>query len=277
VPLASTDASGIITQSQKDPAWFVGNVLGDTPWKKQIEILESVRDNKETTVRSCHSAGKSFIASRAALWFGASFPQSIVLTTAPTERQVKGIIWKEIRSAHMRAKIPIGGQLLSQELKWAPDWFIWGFTAPTYDPDKFQGFHAPYILIIADEAAGISPEIFEAIDSILSSGHGRLLMIGNPTDPSSEFARSFKRSYNKKIKISAYDTPNFTHFGITEKEIADGSWKERVGDSDLPCPHLINPEWVEKRYQLGPDSPFYISRVLAEFPDTSQHTLIPLR
>jgi len=42
---------------------------------------------------------------------------SIVITTAPTDRQVRGILWKEIRAAHARSRYPLGGTLLSQELK----------------------------------------------------------------------------------------------------------------------------------------------------------------
>lgn len=269
---------GILAKSQQDPAWFVRNILGDEPWELQVKIMESVRDNKETAVRSCHSAGKSWLASRIGLWFGATHPGSIVITTAPTERQVRGIIWKEIRSAHARSRIPLGGTPLTQELRWDADWYMQGFTAPDYDSDKFQGWHAPYLLIITDEACGISMEIFDAISSCISGGIiPRLLMIGNPTDGSTQFARSFQDENVTKFKIPAYDTPNFTKFGIKEKHIADGSWRDLVGDKPLPAPHLVSPEWVEKRYKMGPDSPFYISRVLAEFPDVSKHTLIPLR
>src|SRR5678810_291854 len=74
---------------QQDILGFVENVLGDRPWKKQREILLSVQNNTYTAVRSCHGAGKTFTAARAALWFLQCFPGSVVITTAPSGRQVK--------------------------------------------------------------------------------------------------------------------------------------------------------------------------------------------
>lgn len=274
--LAKSDARKVLDRARHDPAWWIRHVLGASLWQAQVEILESIRDNQETAVASCHGAGKSFIAARAVLWFLYTHKPSIVITTAPTDRQVKGILWKEIRVAHQRAMYPLGGRLLTQELRLDNDWWAWGFTAPEYDPDRFQGFHEVYILVIVDEAAGVSEQIYEAIDGILSSEHARLLMIGNPTNPSGRFGRSFKTSGIKKIRISAFETPNFTAFGITEEDIANGIWEKKI-NGPLPAPYLVTPQWVAKRYQRWtPNSPLYISRVKGEFPEQGEDTLIPL-
>lgn len=266
----------VTDRGRTDPAWWVNKVLGDIPWQKQIEILESVRDQSETSVKSCHGAGKSFIAARTALWFLYNFYPSLVLTTAPTDRQVKGILWKEIRTAHAKSKYPLGGEVLIQELKLDTNWFAMGFTAPEYDPDRFQGYHEANILVIVDEAAGVGAPISEAIDGILSTGFARRLNIGNPTDSSGPFGQSFKFSDVSRISISAFDTPNFTAFGITEADIESGAWKEKVGDP-LPYPSLVSPEWVATRLKRwGKDSPMYMSRVRAIFPGAGPNALIPL-
>lgn len=260
-----------------DPALWVREVLGCEPWKKQVEVLESIRDNKVTACKSCHAAGKSFVASAAALWFLYNHPRSIVITTAPTDRQVSGILWKEIRTAHQRAKVPLPGECLTQELRLDHDWWAIGFTAPEYASDKFQGFHAPYVLVIADESSGISEDIFDAIDGILTSDQSRLLMIGNPINPSGRFFKEFTTmSGAKKITISAYDTPNFTRYGITEQDLISGEWEAKVAGS-LPAPYLVTPRWVADNVKRwGTDSPLYLSRVLAQFPAASDNTLIPL-
>lgn len=52
------------------------------------------------------------LAARIALWFLCSFKPSKVITTAPTLRQVKDLLWSELRNAHKKAIIPIGGELL---------------------------------------------------------------------------------------------------------------------------------------------------------------------
>lgn len=43
----------------QDPSSWVRDRLGQTVWSKQREIMESVRDNRKTAVRSCHGAGKA--------------------------------------------------------------------------------------------------------------------------------------------------------------------------------------------------------------------------
>lgn len=42
----------------QDPSAWVSDRLGQLVWSKQREIMESVRDNRKTAVRSCHSSGK---------------------------------------------------------------------------------------------------------------------------------------------------------------------------------------------------------------------------
>lgn len=274
--MTASDATLLHDRARTDPIWWIRNILGHDPWEKQIKIIESVRDNKETAVRSCHDVGKSFSAADVALWFLYNHHPSIVLTTAPTDRQVKKILWKEIRMGHQRARYPLGGDLLLQELKLADNWFAMGFTAPEYDPDRFQGFHEVYILVIVDEASGVSEEIFDGISGVLTSEHARLLLIGNPTNPLGRFAKAFKMPDTSKIVISAFDTPNFTRFGITEQDIIADTWQGKI-TGPLPRPYLVTPNWVAARYkEWGRDSPLYQAKVLANFPAASPDTLIPL-
>lgn len=259
-----------------DPAWWVRTVLGHELWPAQIEIIESVRDNRVTAVKSCHGPGKSFIAADTALWFLYAHKPSIVITTAPTDRQVKGILWKEIRKSHKGAKIPLGGQRLLQEIKLDEDWFAWGFTAPEYDPDRFQGFHEINILVVVDEASGVSEEIYDAIEGILTTDTSRLLLIGNPTNPQGRFAEVFRTGRGKRISISAFQTPNFTTFGITEEDIAKGTWQDKI-TGPLPWPELTTPRWVRERWEKWkPGSALYEAKVLANFPEIGIDTLIPL-
>jgi len=265
-----------LDRGRRDPAWWIRTVLGDAPWPMQVKIMESVRDNRETAVKSCQGAGKSWNASRLVLWFLYNYPPSIVLTTAPTDRQVRGILWKEIRLAHSRRPL-LGGDCLTERLELAPDHWAWGFTAPEYDAEKMTGFHEENILFVVDEASGVSRLIDEGIESVLTSANSRKLQIGNPTDPQSAFADAFKAADVSKISINAFDTPNFTEFGITLDDIASGEWREKIGKAPMPWPKLITPEWVARRYvRWGKDSPMFRARVMAEFPMQGANTLIPL-
>jgi hypothetical protein len=261
---------------QDDPVYFIRDFLGAAPWQKQTEIINAVRDNKEVAVASCHDAGKSWISARSVLWFNYSHRMSRVVTTAPTFDQVRDILWQEIRQAHTTARVDLGGKLLDTRLELGVNWFATGRS--TNDANRFQGAHSPKgsVLVVADEAAGIEPDIWVGIDGILTSADPHLLAIGNPTEPSGDFYKMFSRPGVVKIHISAFDTPNFTTFGITLDNIRDGTWRSKI-TGPLPAPWLITPEWVSDKFvKWGEESPLWVSRVLGEFPDVSTDTLIRL-
>lgn len=272
--VTAAEARTVLARSRSSPAWWIETILGAKPWAAQRQIIESVRDHRETSVKSCHGIGKDWISAHVALWFGSVFPGSLVLTTAPTDRQVRHILWHEIAQAYGKARYPLGGELLTQELRWAGSYAL-GFTAPDYNPDRFQGWHREQVLVIVDEAAGVTQAIMDAVSAAMTSDGARLLRIGNPTDGASEFAKSFKDPDCSKISVSAYETPNLTTFGITEEDIASGTWEAKI-TGPIPMPWLVTPLWVAERYKKwGPTDPRYISRVLARFPEVDPYTLIP--
>ena len=261
--------------SKISPPFFNEWILGGSFWSKQEEIILSVRDNRYTTVRACHDVGKTYIAARTALWFLYSHPQSIVVTTAPTMRQVENLLWRELRSAHESSKQKLGGEPLKTRLDIAPDWYAIG--ASSGDPDKLQGFHAASgdILIIIDEAAGVAEPAFEAIEGMMTSEKARMLMIGNPTSDSGSFRESHHSwDYSNKIHISVFDTPNFVNNGIRTLEDLKNVNLDNV---EIVSPWLVSPRWAyEKIDSWGIDSPMFQARVLGNFPSESTNTIIPL-
>ena len=265
----------LLKASKVSPPFFNEWILGGSFWSKQEEIILSVRDNRYTTVRACHDVGKTYIAARTALWFLHSHPQSIVVTTAPTMRQVENLLWRELRAAHENAKQPLGGEPLKTRLDISPDWYAIG--ASSGDPDKLQGFHAAsgYILIIVDEAAGVNEDAFEAIEGMMTSENARMLMIGNPTSDSGSFRESHHSwTYANKIHISVFDTPNFRNNGIFNLEDLKNVELDNV---EIVNPYLVSPRWAyEKIDTWGIDSPMFQARVLGNFPSQSVNTVIPL-
>ncbi len=248
------------TRLRDNPSVFVEEVLGVDLWSKQVEILNSVRDHARTAVKACHASGKTKGAADVALWFLTTHYPSAIISTAPTNRQVAELLWREMRHDYTNARVPLGGNFYKIP-KWelANNWYAIGIA--TDSPDAFQGHHSANILVIVDEAAGVPEPIFEAVEGILSTGNSRLLLIGNPTSQSGTFHGAFhaQRSLYNCITISAFDTPNFQE-----------GQKRR--------PYLITPEWVEAtRLRYGEDSPFYESRVLGQFPRQGIDTLIPLQ
>lgn len=285
------------------PAVFARDVLGFEPTDYQLEIAHSVRDNRRTSVASCHGAGKSGTSGRFIVpWFTCTHPDSLAITTAPTFRQVKSILWSNIRTAHSKAKAPLGGVVNSTEWKIGPKWYALGISVADNQGDKFQGQHADddgALLCVVDEAAGMAETIYsEGINNIITSESCRLLLIGNPTTTSGEFYNSAKVDQSKRrpedyrfFQISAYDTPNFTETGIIRDDILSGAWREKVDiwraaneDPTLPPfmqpkyprPYLVTPDWVaDTIHRYGADSIIVKTRVDAIFCDEGMNRLIP--
>ncbi|MGJ5804344.1 PhoH family protein [Streptomyces europaeiscabiei] len=276
----------IQAKSRADPKWFFNHYLGIDPWYKQIEIARSIRDNRITTVRSCHGSGKSYIAARIALWFLLSHTNSKVVTTAPTMRQVKQVLWRELRTAHATSKYPFPGKPLTTQLDVADGWFAIGVTGK--DADAMNGFHAEHLLVIVDEAAGVGEEIFAAIDSLASSANSRICYIGNPTSIGGTFYESHRVRITNKITVSAWDTPNFTENDIKRCEVHDCKNEHHPAEqlveaieSKRPLkvanPFLVSPIWAYERiFKWGIGTPLWDSRVEGCFPSAGEHTLIPL-
>ncbi|KKL56452.1 hypothetical protein LCGC14_2245230, partial [marine sediment metagenome] len=259
-----------------EPVLWAKNVLGIELWTMQRQILEAIRDNERVAVRSCFGSGKTYTASIAALWFLYNFLPSTVVTTAPTGRQVKEILWREIAQRFGAARFPLDGDLLTTQLTLDTKWFAIGMS--TDNPEAFQGLHNKNVLAVVDEASGVSTEIFTALENPMASGNAHLLLIGNPTQQTGGFRDAFKADSGfKTFHISAFDTPNFTELGITRKDIEDGTWMAKQNNKPLPYPTLVSPEWVAGRYKAwGPGSYLYQVRVEGEFPQQGVNNLFAL-
>lgn len=263
-----------------DPVFFAQEVLGVGLWQFQKDILISVRDNPRTAARTGSGVGKSFTDALAALWFLSTHRPSTVVTTAPTFRQVRDILWAEILAMWAGSKITLGPNEPTQtgiQMAGPGDalkWFAIGMT--TEEPEKFQGFHNLNVLVIADEASGVPETIFAAIENPLAAGHTRLLLTGNPTQVSGSFHDAFTSPIYKTFHVSVFDTPNFTEFGITREDIINGVWQEKI-TGPLPFPSLSSPAWVAERVtEWGVGSPLWQVYVEGDFPEEAADTLIPL-
>jgi hypothetical protein len=252
----------------EDPVGWTRDRRGAYVWSKQAEVMNSVVEHRFTACRSAHGTGKSWTAADLITWWIDVHPpgEAFVVSTAPTGAQVEAILWREITAAHSSMDLP--GHIAHGGF---PKWMIgqeivgYGRKPTDYaDPNKamqaFQGIHAKYVLVILDEACGIPKWLWDATDTIVTNNYSRVLAIGNPDDPASHFADvSRPGSGWNTIRISAFDLP----------------WA--TGEEVPPYLHdvLTGETWVkerEKRWGLG--SPLYTSKVLGEFPEVADDTLI---
>lgn len=272
----------------EEPALWAQEKLGDVLWSGQRRILEAVRDNRKTAAATCHEIGKSYDAAILAAWWIDTHKagEAFVVTTAPTNPQVKVILWKEIGRAHSRGQLT--GRINTTGCEWKiqvgdkEEIVAMGRKPNDYSPAAFQGIHAPFVLVIVDEANGVRGPLHDALDSLMANDDSKLLMIGNPDDPSGEFYEACKSGSGfAVVHISAFDSPNFTGEELPSEIKRQLIGHTYVEERRQKWAHTWR--WEGNRCVPPPDGkledthPFWQSKVLGQFPvQATTGSLIPL-
>lgn len=188
-----------------DPVGYCRDVLHVrlTPQQEQVGLL-LLRPPHRVLVRAGHSVGKTFLAACLASWWYDTRSDGCVLATAPTRRQVEGLLFAELRALRP------GDPDFAPAAPWLgrdQQHFVQGFTAR--DANAFQGFHRSRTLLIFDEAVGVPAPFWLAGDSLLAGGHETAwLAICNPTDPTSAAGDADRSGKFASVTISCTDHPN---------------------------------------------------------------------
>ena len=283
------------TKYERDPIAYIENRFGAMLTDRQKEICESLLNRKITAVQASHGCGKSYLAAKLALWFIEAV-QGRVITTAPTDRQVKEIIWGEIRKSNK--DFGMGARHTAspyQKLVLIPDqaWAI-GFAAEDRNTNAFQGLHAEKLLIIIDEACGVTEEIWGGASSCLTGDFNMMLAIGNPVTVDNPFHQQCSR---QAIHIPVWDHPNVAWAyekhsdGIhrlkpdIKELILNPENGEILGQEKWPddprlrkdvIPGAVSIAWIEDVARPhGETSGWWLSRVEGRFPLDAENSLIP--
>lgn len=214
---------------RRRPAAFAREVLGSSWTAKQEEIARYVKTHRRVAVKSANGVGKTYLAADLALWFLYTHENAIVLTVAPTHRQLRFALWKEIHRRlrcaqqlsnqrvsqvsnieNQKSKIrtaSLPGRAYATRLHLRPDWYAVGIS--TDKVDNLQGFHAEHLLIIIEEASGIPDSFWEACETMAVGDNNRIVAIGNPLRASGRFFNIFRKGQGwRRLTVSALDHPN---------------------------------------------------------------------
>jgi hypothetical protein len=287
----------ILETLKKDPLYHIETVQGvKTLHPFQKRVIQTVWENERTAVYACHDVGKTFTVAKIVLAFTSIFAGAKVITTAPTFNQVKRLLWSEIRAGFTKSVYPLGGEMLMTEWKIADDWFALGFTSRNEQTDgegqgqasHFQGFHAPAMLVVFDEATGIMGGTWKQVEGLLTSGFVRFVAIGNPTTKACEFFKCLSDPSYKKIHLNCFDSPNFTANGFYAvpdlereyqrlKELSEEEQQNALGNYKVVDDHLLTVRWVMRLVlKYGLKHPLVVSKALGQFPEEDEYTLISL-
>lgn len=292
------DLRRLVSRLQVDPIYHIEKIQGVTTLEKyQKRVIKTIAENQFTAVAACHDVGKTWTLAKIVLWFASTFKGSKVITTAPTWLQIEMLLWSEIRSGYAKSKVPLGGRMLNTEWKIDDDWFALGMSSRE-DADNsgggqgttsgFQGFHAPYILIVFDEATGVPPKRWLQAHGMLTSANVKMVAVGNPTTKNSDFYQCFQSRLWAKVHLSCFDSPNLQINGVNtiadlQREIellrtmTDPEVGARIRAYKIAQPSLLTLQWVVDRgMSWGLDHPLFASKVLGQFPDEDANALFTL-
>lgn len=270
------------------PVEWTKDKMDEWVTRDQQAIMRSVVDHRYTAAQSCHDVGKSYTASRITGWWLDIHPpgEAFVVTTAPTAAQVNAILWREIGKAHRKGNL-MGYVTGANEWKighkgGSPELVAYGRKPADYDASGFVGIHARYVLVIMDEAGGIPRILYDAVDSLATNEHARVLAIGNPDDPSSHFRTVCKPGSGwNVIQIDALRSPRFNLHEVRQfPALLQYMIAEGIAPTDEVIPEdlkdlLVSPKWVDERIKRwGVTSPIFTSKVRGQFPNVSTDTLI---
>jgi hypothetical protein len=271
-----------------DPIGFIEGELGKTLTSEQRAIAISVRDSRETNVQASHGIGKTMLSACLVLWWVLAVG-GLAITTAPTKRQVQELLWGEIRKTHGRLNLP--GERGQTFLRLTEEARALGFTASDTNSNAFQGVHHEKLLVIEDEACGISSDIDEGASSCATGANNRFLRVGNPIETGGPFEKACKQSH---IRIPVWHHPNVcwayqqegdgVHRLKSDVAAAILNDKGEVKPpSEWPdwCPRDVIPGavsvgWIEEvRAKYGEGSAYWQSRVEGFFPEDASQSVIP--
>lgn len=207
---------GDLTVYQEDPVRFGEEILGEDYTEDVKEMLESVRDNVITIAKSANATGKTHGAARACVWWQLCFPDAQVWSTAaPPEDNLRKLLWGEI--GHIREKNPslFENFVKLNDLHYEvhKKSFLTGAAIPMSGTEaqreaKFSGKHAPYLLFVVDEGDAVPEEVYRGIESCMSGGTVRLLVMFNPRHASGRVYQMERDGLARVVRLSAFSHPN---------------------------------------------------------------------
>tara|TARA_R110000765_G_scaffold23942_1_gene60146 strand:+ start:36 stop:1454 length:1419 start_codon:yes stop_codon:yes gene_type:complete len=247
--------AAFIKRYKNDPAGFCKHVVGMDPLPWQKEVLQAVASGeRRISVRSGHGVGKSCVASILVLHFLTTHYPCKVVITAPTSAQLYDALFAECKR-RLKDLPPAVGKLFEATsdrivLKSSPsEAFCSARTSSKERPEALAGVHSENVLLIVDEASGVPESVFESAAGSMSGHNAVTLLLGNPVRANGFFYR-------------------------TQTELSKDWYTKKVSCDDNP---LVSDDFLrDMASRYGEESNAYRVRVLGEFPEADEDTLIPL-
>jgi hypothetical protein len=192
-----------------DPVRYVRKRLGEEPTKQQEEVLNAaVTPPYMVLMRTGHNVGKSKTLAWLASYLYDTEPIGITVITAPKEKQLKDIVFRELRKTRRKARPRLGGWSGPQSLTLSDgdEHLLTGMTATS--TEGFQGKHEVSTSVLIDEAGGVKPEFFEASETMVGGDSYCYVIALNPLSTACQAFLEEKSGRFTVVTMSCFDHPN---------------------------------------------------------------------
>ena len=208
--------------SEEDNSQYQGNLKRyckeklDIIFPSDIErIFDSVENNAVTIVKSANAVGKTYLAGHLSVSFYKVYPESqVYCAAAPPLQNLERIFWSIVASIPEKLPKLFKNDILRHlHISRNSRSHITGQPIPTSGSDsqreaKFSGKHSPYLLFVIDEGDAVPDEVYRGIESCMSGGHARLLIMFNPRAEARWVYRAERDRKANVITLSAFTHPN---------------------------------------------------------------------
>lgn len=270
-------ATGVWERYLLNPDEFARDAFGIDLDQWQVDALRGVVEHGRIAIRSGHGPGKTTTGALAVL-HGLIVVGAVVPCTAPTEANLKLQLWPEIvRWAQRCPEIHRELEISEKRIQLRRDPTVFAVARVAATPEGLAGFHAPRLLYVVDEAAGVNDVAMAVVDGALTTHDAACLMLGNPTKPTGYFIDAFGRNAEQWLgfTISSADSPRVSERWVQEMEDTWGRDSDvfRVRVLGLPPKGEAKgfiPGWMidqaEQRYaELQPDGPLILGADIARY------------
>jgi hypothetical protein len=260
----------LLARCYNDPELFNAAILGRPDCTEyQAGWCRDLVEYRALAIETGNMLGKDWWIGLVVPWFLWTRKDSLIIVTGPGQTILGSVTWKEVRRAITRAKLPLGGTI-SQGIKTSPHtvrlgegWHALGYSTTTVE--RASGQHAGQLLVIVEEASGVEPETWDALESL---GYTKLVAIGNPLKAEGGFVDLCNQAQSDKARgVPKSEATCYRNVASTASPHAEET-KSPYG--------LADRTWldaVERKY--GRDSLWYRAHVLAIRPTLANEQLIP--
>ena len=219
-----------------DPLVKAWEVIGNA-YKQVSEGKDP--DKRYVAVEAATGTSKTYWLARLIFWFLDCFENSLVVTSAPKQDQLKLGLWSEISKLSPKVKkLRPDSKLFKLRLAmdnsgtttddleeaqnldaWHAIGFVAGVGADEVSSDKARGFHRQFMLIILEECTGMPLPTLTAFQNTSTGMTNYIVAVGNPSNEFDPLHVFSQQPDVESIRISAFDYPNI----VLNKEMFAGA------------------------------------------------------